>query len=135
MCEVLKPYGFLKLCTLSISEDTNRLCFGKIKRGQYKNIMYAICIDGDLKYLGKTNDFWKRTDTYRNAKYWKTAWASNKNKTEWLEQSVKSGKIVEVFYRQYLSFHSMNAEEAMFIELMNPPWNQHHNKENYEASI
>lgn len=135
MFEVLKSYGFSKLCQLSISEDTGRLSFGDIKRGQYRNIMYVFCIDGVVKYLGKSNDFWKRTDTYRNAKYWKNAWVSNKNKTEWLEQAVKSGKIVEVFYRPYLCFHAMNAEEAMFIELVNPPWNQHHNKENYEASV
>lgn len=128
-------YGFFKMCSLSISDKTNRLDFDGIKKGDFTNVLYAICVDGQVMYLGKSKDFWKRIDTYRNAKYWKNAWVSNKNKTDWLEKAVASGKNVEFICRCYLNFHALSAEELMFIEMTSPPWNIQHNKENYEAFV
>lgn len=131
--------GFNKLCELSISTETNRLSFGHIKKNQYVYIIYAICIDDNLVYIGKSQEFHKRIDTYKNAKYWKNAWVSNKNKTKWLENAVKRGSKVEFFYRScniynpdtpvgVVDLTSMHEEETRFIKKFNPPWNIQHNK-------
>lgn len=131
--------GFDKLCDVTISDKTNRLSFGSIKKNQYINIIYAICIDDNLVYIGKSQEFHKRIDTYKNAKYWKNAWVSNKNKTRWLEKAVRKGQKVEFFYRTCDTFcpetpvgkigiTTMHEEEPRFIKKFNPPWNIHHNK-------
>lgn len=136
---LIDQHGFIKLCDVNINPKTNRLSFGMLKRGQYTNIIYAICIDKSLVYLGKSTDFWKRTDTYKNAKYWKNAWQSNKNKTNWLEKAINRGQCVEVYYRQCdnyntetdigtVSITTMHEEEPQFIQKFNPPWNIQHNK-------
>lgn len=132
-------FGFKKMCDLSIDPKTMRLSFGQIKRNDYTNIIYAISINNSLMYIGKSTDFAKRIDTYKNAKYWKNAWKSNKNKTTWLEDAVKRGQIVEFYYRECVSFRpntpvgvvvltTMHAEEPRFISKFNPPWNIQHNK-------
>ena len=70
------------MCSVTIDRKTKRLTFGNITRGQYEHIIYAIAIDHEVVYIGQTKDFWKRTDTYKNSKYWVNAYESNKKKTQ-----------------------------------------------------
>tara|TARA_B100000700_G_C14749987_1_gene717078 strand:- start:152 stop:493 length:342 start_codon:yes stop_codon:yes gene_type:complete len=100
--------------------DKNRLSFN-VSRGEFTDIVYAISIDGKVKYIGKTNDFGVRVHTYRNAKYWKNAWISNKRKTKYLETAVRGGKQVEFYC---LECESHEQVEKELIEKINPPWNK-----------
>lgn len=139
LCTLTKRFGFVKLCDVTISKKTKRLNFDGVKKGSHKDIIYAITIDDALVYIGKSNDFHKRTDTYKNAKYWKNAWPSNKNKTRWLERAVHRGQNVTVYYRKCVSMWfktpvgtvhitTMHSEEPRFIKQFNPPWNIQHNR-------
>lgn len=139
LCTLKSRFGFVKLCDVTISDKTKRLYFEGVKKGSHKDIIYAITIDDSLVYIGKSGDFHKRTDTYKNARYWKNAWPSNKNKTKWLERAIIKGQKVEVYYRKCVSMWittpvgkfnltSMHAEEPRFIKKFNPPWNIQHNR-------
>lgn len=133
--ELISDFGFILMSTPEISEKTNRLIFPNVARGQFRNVLYTIAIDDVLVYVGKSNDFWKRSDTYKNALYWKSAWESNKNKTRWLEHAIRNNQKVQFLCRRYLNQSSMEKEEDCFISKIKPTWNKNHNKENYEAFI
>ena len=120
-------YSFKKFCSASMDRKTKRLSFGNVAKGQYVNIIYCIAIDQEVVYIGQTKDFWKRTDTYKNAKYWKNAWKSNKMKTQLMEDAIKSGKTVDFYFRQCFN-DTMDLEEPRFVETLNPEWNVHHNR-------
>lgn len=132
--EVLtKRFNFNYLTTFEMDDD-NRLRRNFIKPKEVTNVIYAISIDDELVYIGKTNCFWKRMDTYRNSKYWKVANVSNVEKTEKLEEAVKSGKKVEIFTRKCATLSvntelgdvvvtTMHSEEPRFIKQFKPSWN------------
>lgn len=125
-------FKFTHLVTLDM--DGGRIRRNFVKPKQVTNVIYAISIDDELKYIGKTNCFWKRMDTYRNSKYWKNANPSNVQKTENLENAIKAGKKVEIFIRTCVSLTintaignvvvtTMHTEEPRFISQFKPEWN------------
>lgn len=125
-------FNFTKLVTLDMDGDRVRRNFVKPK--EVENVIYAIAIDDELKYIGKTNCLWKRMDTYRNSKYWKNANPSNVQKTEKLETAINAGKKVEIFIRKCVSLNmktdignvvitTMHTEEPRFIHQFKPEWN------------
>lgn len=127
-----KRFKFTHLTTLELDGDRIKRNF--IKPKEVTNVLYAIAIDNELMYIGKTNCFWKRMDTYRNSKYWKNANTSNVEKTEKLEQAIKAGKKVDIFVRQCVVLTintevgnvivtTMHTEEPRFIKQFKPSWN------------
>lgn len=127
LLRLVNHYGFRKFCSASIDRKTKRLSFGNVYKGQYTNIIYCIAIDDEVVYIGQTKDFWKRTDTYKNSKYWAKAWVSNKKKTQCMEDAVKSKKRVDFYYRQCFN-DTMNLEEPRFVDEFKPDWNIHYNR-------
>lgn len=127
-----KRFNFVHCVTLDLDDDRVRRNFVKPK--EITNVVYAIAIDNELKYIGKTNCLWKRMDTYRNSKYWKNANPSNIKKTEKLEKAIKSGKQVDIYIRRCVSLQvstdvgsvivtTMHTEEPRFINQFKPEWN------------
>ena len=127
-----KRFNFTHLVKLDL--DGGRVRRNFVKAKELTNIIYAITIDDELKYIGKTNCLWKRMDTYRNSKYWKNANASNVLKTEKLEQAIQSGKKVDIYIRRCVSMTintqvgsvvvtTMHTEEPRFINQFKPEWN------------
>lgn len=90
------------------------------KVGQFRNVVYAILINDSLQYIGVAKDFYKRTHTYRNARYWKNAFPSNKKKTKLLEKAVKNGKQVDFYC---LECDNPVDEEIKLIKEFKPAWN------------
>lgn len=127
LLKLVNDYGFKKFCSVSIDRKTKRLSFGNVSKGQYTNIIYCIAIDNEVVYIGQTRDFWKRTDTYKNAKYWVKAWKSNKMKTQLMEDAVKSKKTVDFYYRQCFT-DTINIEEPHLVDEFKPNWNIHYNR-------
>lgn len=134
---LVERYSFRKLTQLEL-DDTGRISRRFVKRKEVTDVLYAIVVDGDVKYIGKTNCLWKRFDTYRNAKYWKNAFDSNKAKTQLLEDCVSKGT-VDIYVRDCVSINiltdvgnvhltTMHSEETRFIKLFSPEWNVQHAK-------
>ena len=134
---LVKRYSFRKLVELEL-EPNGRIRRNFIKAEEVTNVLYAIAVDGKMMYIGKTKCLWKRLDTYRNAKYWKNAFDSNKQKTQMLEDCIKAGK-VEIYVRDCVSMTiltdvgdvsltTMHSEETRFIKLFTPEWNIQHNR-------
>ncbi|QHJ78843.1 MAG: hypothetical protein [Caudoviricetes sp.] len=127
-----KKFRFNQLVRLDLDEGRVRRNFVKPK--EVENVIYAIAIDDELKYIGKTKDLWKRMDTYRSSKYWKNANPSNVDKTEKLETAIKAGQKVELYIRKCVSINidtevgdilitTMHSEETRFIKQFKPLWN------------
>lgn len=118
--------GFRFMGCPCLCEQTNRIRFS-VKPRQFTSIVYAIVINGKVKYIGITKDFWKRTDTYRNAKYWSGAFPSNKKKTAMLEGALKRDWAVEFYC---VPCDSPELEVDM-IRKFNPPWNKVQSNKGY----
>lgn len=125
----LSRFGFNKLCDLSLdkSESIDRTF---VKPRQLVNVLYAFVVNNEIKYIGKTNDLWKRFDTYRNSKNWKNAFVSNQIKTDLIEKAIaKTG--VELYVKECPTIYigcneksiavtSMHLEEPRIIKHFNP---------------
>lgn len=133
--------GFRKLCDLRLCKK-GMLDRSFCKRGQYKYIVYAMVVNGQVMYIGKTNCLWKRTDTYRNAMNWKTSWVSSKKKSKWIIDTIKSDGI-ELWYKQCQVLHigrgkqkvtvtNMGILESRLIKKIKPVLNNQLNEE-YDA--
>lgn len=103
-----------------------------------KNVIYAITVDGNLVYIGKTNNLKKRINYYRTAIN-RIDQTSDSAKSRKIHAALESGQKVEFYARQCfnlsmtnelgtMSVETMSLEEPMFIELFNPPWNTQHRK-------
>lgn len=102
-----------------------------INKNESYNQIYAIYIDGQLVYIGKTNRWRKRWDTYRNCINWIQCNPQNRLKTQLLTEAVLSGKKVEIYCKeckeQELENHLL-IEEQLLIKELKPKWNIQHAK-------
>lgn len=135
MKDLTTRFGFKKICSLRLDDD-NRISRDFARPREYMNVIYAIVINGEIVYLGKTNCLWKRFDTYRNSKYWKNANESNKIKTDLLERHILVDN-VELYVRQcpmmivgdgekQIVITSMHLEEPRIIKFFSPAWNTYY---------
>ena len=121
----LNNLGFIYLCDLKLDEE-KKIYRKFTKRNEYVNVLYAFVIESNVVYIGKTNDLWKRFDTYRNAKYWKNAFISNAIKTDLLENAIKKKKV-----SLYIKHNCDLSIESDIITKLNPNWNKHYAKHSY----
>ncbi|ADM79941.1 DenA endonuclease II [Aeromonas phage phiAS5] len=138
----LSRFGFKKLCDLRL-DDSGKISRDFVKPRQLIFVLYAFVVNSEVKYIGKSNDLWKRFDTYRNSKNWKNAFVSNQIKTDLLEKTiVKSG--VELYVKECptifigrnatpITVTSMHLEEPRVIKHFNPEWNKHYAK--YQRTV
>ncbi|AAQ17970.1 DenA endonuclease II [Aeromonas phage Aeh1] len=138
----LTKFGFKKMCDLSLDKE-GKIDRSFVKPKQMTFVLYAFVVNGVVHYIGKTNDLWKRFDTYRNSKNWKNAFVSNQIKTDLLEKTIaKTG--VELYVKECPTFFigsnskaitvtSMHLEEPKVIKHFNPEWNKHYAK--YQRAV
>ena len=137
MLNVTNQYGFVKFADLQIQDGAIPAIAGENK----KNVIYAITVDNDIVYIGKTKNLKKRIGYYRTAIHRSTP-TSDTVKSSKIHDALASGKTVSFYARQCfnlsmtnelgtMSISTMDLEEPHFIKLFNPPWNvQHRSKTN-----
>lgn len=132
MLNVTKQYGFVKYADLKIENGS----IPSLEAENKKNVIYAITIDDDIVYIGKTKNLKKRIGYYRTAIHRSTP-TSDSVKSIRIHDALKEGKTVSFYARQCfnlsmtnelgtMSISTMDLEEPMFIKLFNPPWNVQH---------
>ncbi|BBC78295.1 endonuclease [Escherichia phage EcS1] len=100
------------------------------------NVIYAIAVDDELVYIGKTKNLRKRINYYRTAIN-RSNPTSDSTKSVFIHEALMDNKKVDFYARQCfnlsmtnelgtMSVATMDLEEPMFIKLFNPPWNVQH---------
>ena len=121
---MIKELGFKFLTNIQIIDDKL-----SINKNDTLNQIYAIFIEDELVYIGKTKKWKKRWDTYRNCINWVQCQKSNRLKTSLLTEAVLSGKKVEIFYKKCVNSELDNfilIEEEALIKELKPKWNIQH---------
>lgn len=126
-------YSFIKYATLELNANGD---IDLLSVPNKKNVVYAIAIDDELKYIGKTKNLRKRINYYRTSINRKDQ-TSDSAKSIRIHDALYSGKKVDFWARQCfnlsmtnelgtISVPTMDLEEPMFIKMFNPPWNTHY---------
>lgn len=129
---ITSQYGFVKFTDLSIEDGSIPAVSGENK----KNVIYAITVDDEIVYIGKTKNLKKRIGYYRTAIHRATP-TSDTIKSTKIHDALIAGKTVSFYARQCfnlsmtnelgtMSISTMDLEEPMFIKLFNPIWNVQH---------
>lgn len=133
-----KQFGFVKY--LELKTDNNEILPIPLELETKRNVIYAIEVDGELRYIGKTKNLRKRINYYRTSMNRQT-WTSDSTKSKNIFESLNNGKSVIFYYRQcfdlvakndlgVMEISTMDLEEPIFIKMFNPDWNtQHKEKE------
>ncbi|AZV01354.1 endonuclease II [Shigella phage vB_SdyM_006] len=133
-----KQFGFVKYLELNL--DNNEISPIPKELKTKRNVIYAIEVDGQLVYIGKTKNLRKRINYYRTSMNRQT-WTSDSTKSKNIYDSLNQGKSVIFYYRQcfdlvakndlgQMEISTMDLEEPIFIKMFNPDWNtQHKEKE------
>ena len=135
MKDIANEYSFIEYAELSLLDDcTIDLVHEKNKQ----NVIYAIAVDNELMYIGKTKNLRKRINYYRTAIN-RTDQTSDSVKSSKIFDALMAGKSVKFYARQCfnlsmtnelgtMSISTTDLEEPMFIKLFNPPWNTQHKR-------
>lgn len=135
MKDIAAEYSFIKYIELELLEDAT---IKTIDVPNKKNVIYAIAIDDELVYIGKTKNLKKRINYYRTAINRKDQ-TSDSRKSLMILDALMQGKKVEFWARQCfdlsvtnelgsMTIATMDLEEPLFIKKFNPPWNIQHKK-------
>ncbi|UYM28882.1 endonuclease II [Serratia phage vB_SspM_LC53] len=126
-------YSFIKYAQLKMNKDGE---IDLISVPNKSNVIYAIAVDDELMYIGKTKNLRKRINYYRTAIN-RSSYTSDSTKSVLIHEALIDDKKVEFYARQCfnlsmtnelgtMSVATMDLEEPMFIKLFNPPWNVQH---------
>ncbi|UYD57593.1 endonuclease II [Aeromonas phage B614] len=129
----LEENGFTKIAELFIG-DNDRIDRTFAKDPTLKHLIYAFDVDGTVAYIGQTKNLYKRMDSYANGKYWSNTNKSHIEKSEILEDAVRSGLSVSVWIKHCFKIiittpsgsnviADLDAEEKRYIEMFDPPLN------------
>lgn len=130
-----EEYSFIKYASLELNATGD---IGLLSIPNKKNVIYAIAVDDELVYIGKTKDLRKRINYYRTSFNRKEP-TSDSAKSVKIHDALYDGKKVEFWARQCfnlsmtnelgtMSVSTMDLEEPMFIKLFNPLWNLQHKR-------
>ena len=133
MNDIANEFSFIKYVQLELEPDFN---IKPILIANKLNVVYAIAVDDELVYIGKTKNLRKRINYYRTAINRKDQ-TSDSAKSAKIFEALMAGKKVEFYARQCfnllinnelgeMSISTMDLEEPMFIKKFNPPWNTQH---------
>lgn len=137
MKQFAESYSFIEYTQLNLNDDAT-IDQVKFSIPNKHNVIYAIAVDDELMYIGKTKNLRKRINYYRTAIN-RTDQTSDSVKSIKIHEALMAGKIVKFFARQCfnlsmtnelgtMSVATMDLEEPMFIKLFNPPWNTQHKR-------
>lgn len=129
----LKEHGFIKIADLKIG-DNGRIDRSFAKDPSLTHLIYAFVVGDTIAYIGQTKNLYKRMDSYANGKYWSNTNKSHVEKSELLEESVKSGIPVSIWIKHCFKIvittpagsnviANMDDEERRYIQLFDPPLN------------
>lgn len=135
MQEIANEFSFIKYASLKLLDNAT---IDTLTVPNKKNVIYAIAVDDELVYIGKTKNLRKRINYYRTAINRKDQ-TSDSWKSIMIHEALISGKKVEFWARQCfnlsmtnelgtMSVETMSLEEPMFIKYFNPPWNTQHKR-------
>lgn len=131
--KLANEYSFIKYVTLELNDDCT---IKTLTVPNKQNVIYAISVDDELMYIGKTKNLRKRINYYRTSIN-RTNQNSDSIKSAAIYDALISGKKVEFYARQCfnlsmtnelgtMSVSTMDLEEPLFIRTFNPPWNTQH---------
>lgn len=131
--KLANEYSFIKYVTLELNDDCT---IKTLTVPNKQNVIYAISVDDELMYIGKTKNLRKRINYYRTSIN-RTNQNSDSVKSAAIYDALISGKKVEFYARQCfnlsmtnelgtMSVSTMDLEEPLFIRTFNPPWNTQH---------
>lgn len=129
---IAEEYSFIKYASLEIQDGFIPV----LDIPNKTNVIYAIAVDNELVYIGKTKNLRKRINYYRTAINRKDQ-TSDSTKSRMIHEALEIGLPVEFYARQCFNLSMTNElgtmavsttdlEEPMFIKLFNPPWNTQH---------
>ncbi|ASD51965.1 endonuclease [Pseudomonas phage PspYZU05] len=125
---VAKEYSFIEYATLTMEQGEIQLIDVPTKH----NVLYAISIDGILKYIGKTNNLRTRINYYRTSINRKTPTTDTK-KSKLIHSALENNCQVCFYVRQCFELevngsmvNTMDLEEPILINKYKPEWNKHH---------
>ena len=130
MKPIADEFSFIKYASLNMNDNGD---IDLITVPNKSNVIYAIAVDDELMYIGKTKNLRKRINYYRTAINRKD-YTSDSYKSTQIHEALMDGKKVEFWARQCfnlsmtnelgtMSVETMSLEEPMFIKMFNPPWN------------
>ncbi len=128
-------YSFIKYASLELNALGD---IDLVSVPNKKNVVYAIAVDDELMYIGKTKNLRKRINYYRTSINRKDQ-TSDSAKSIKIHDALYNGQKVDFWARQCfnlsmtnelgtISVPTMDLEEPMFIKMFNPPWNTQHVK-------
>ncbi|HFG0931980.1 endonuclease II [Klebsiella phage EI] len=134
MKEIADEFSFIKYVSLELDESDCTI--KQLEVPNKFNVVYAIAVDDELVYIGKTKNLRKRINYYRTSINRRDT-NSDSVKSAKIFDALISGKKVEFYARQCfnllinnelgeMSISTMDLEEPMFIKKFNPPWNTQH---------
>lgn len=135
MKEIAAEYSFIKYTELELLPDAT---IKQLSIPNKQNVIYAIAVDDELVYIGKTTNLRKRINYYRTAINRKDQTSDSRKSTMILDALI-NGKKVEFWARQCFNLSmtnelgtmtvaTMDLEEPLFIKMFSPPWNTQHKK-------
>lgn len=135
MKEIAAEYSFIKYTELELLPDAT---IKQLSIPNKQNVIYAIAVNDELVYIGKTTNLRKRINYYRTAINRKDQTSDSRKSTMILDALI-NGKKVEFWARQCFNLSmtnelgtmtvaTMDLEEPLFIKMFNPPWNTQHKK-------
>ncbi|ULA52743.1 endonuclease [Enterobacter phage vB-EclM_KMB20] len=133
MKDIANEFSFIEYTQLKLLPDCT---IDQVQVPNKLNVVYAIAVDDELVYIGKTKNLRKRINYYRTAINRKDQ-TSDSTKSAKIYDALMSGKTVSFYARQCfnllinnelgeMSISTMDLEEPLFIKKLNPPWNTQH---------
>ncbi|AUO78805.1 endonuclease [Klebsiella phage vB_KpnM-VAC36] len=134
MKAIADEFSFIKYVSLELDESDCTI--KQLEIPNKFNVVYAISVDDELVYIGKTKNLRKRINYYRTSIN-RQDQNSDSVKSAKILDALMSGKKVEFYARQCfnllinnelgeMSISTMDLEEPMLIKKFNPPWNTQH---------
>lgn len=134
MKAIADEFSFIKYVSLELNQSDCTI--KQLEIPNKFNVVYAIAVDDELVYIGKTKNLRKRINYYRTSINRQDT-NSDSVKSAKIFDALISGKKVEFYARQCfnllinnelgeMSISTMDLEEPMFIKKFNPPWNTQH---------
>ncbi|ENA3507277.1 GIY-YIG nuclease family protein, partial [Shigella sonnei] len=109
MKDIAAEYSFIKYTELELLEDAT---IKTVDVPNKKNVIYAIAIDDELVYIGKTKNLKKRINYYRTAINRKDQ-TSDSRKSLMILDALMQGKKVEFWARQCFDLSVTNELGSM----------------------